>query len=159
MKSRINKLSLKSSSGFTIIEILVIILIIGILLTILILTYSGIQVRQRNTTRINDIKLIQASLETFYAQSGFYPTLAELNSPAWTKNNLKTVDPSDFQDPSAKLNALRFSDSPSPDQFSYHPTSSNGTSSCDNKTVACGKYVLTATLEGNAGTFSEDSLN
>lgn len=158
MKSIRNKLAANSTSGFTIVEILVIILIIGILLTILILTYSGIQIRQRNTTRINDIKLIQANLETFYAQSGFYPTLAEMNSPAWTKSNLKAVDPSALQDPSAKSTAPRFADAPTPDEFAYQPTASSG-SPCDNKTVACGKYVLTATLEGNAGTFVENSLN
>jgi type II secretory pathway pseudopilin PulG len=154
------RLSLNNSdSGFTIVEILVIVLIIGILSTILILTYSGIQVRQRNTTRINDIKLIQSNLETFYAQSGFYPTLSNLNSVSWTTNNLKGLDASALQDPKNKANTPRFSDSPATYQYSYQPTASNGTSPCDNKTVACGKYTLTATLEGNSGTFVEKSLN
>jgi len=158
MKSNKSKLSINSDSGFTIVEIIVITLIIGVLLTILLLTYSGIQVRQRNTARITDIKLIQANLETFYAQSGFYPTLAELNDSSWTTSNLKQVEPTQLHDPSAKSNTPRFSDTPKPDEFSYQPTSSSGTP-CDDKTVACGKYVLTATLEGNAGTFVEDSLN
>lgn len=159
MKLIKNKLATNSSSGFTIVEILVLILIIGILLTILVLTYSGIQIRQRNTTRTNDIKLIQSNLETFYAQSGFYPTLADMNSQTWTKSNLKSIDPAVLQDPSSKANSPRFADSPSIDIFSYQPTASDGVSPCDNKTVACGKYTLTATLEGNAGTFVEKSLN
>jgi len=154
-----NKPSLKSSSGFTIVEILVIILIIGILSTILILTYSGIQIRQRNTTRVSDIKLIQSNLETFYAQSGFYPSLADMNSRTWTTNNLKGLEPTTLQDPSSKVSALRFSDYPIANQYSYQPTASNGTSPCDNKTVACGKYTLTTTLEGNSGVFVEKSLN
>jgi type II secretory pathway pseudopilin PulG len=122
-------------------------------------SYSGVQVRQRNTTRINDIKLIQASLETYYAQSGFYPTLANLNSPTWTSNNLKALSPSILQDPSSKVNAPRFADSPTPNEYSYQPTASDGTSPCDNKTVACGKYTLSSTLEGSSGTFVEKSLN
>lgn len=155
----INKFSNNSDSGFTIVEILVIILVIGILSTILILTYSGVQVRQRNSTRITDIKLVQSNLETYYAQSGFYPTLADLNNSTWTNNNLKGLEPSTLQDPSAKTGNPRFADSPTADQYSYQPTAVNGTSPCDNKTVACAKYTLTATLEGNAGIFTEKSLN
>ena len=148
-----------NSSGFTIVEILVIILIIGVLITVLVLTYSGIQTKQRNSIRINNIKLIQANLETFYVQSGFYPTLDELNNLTWTKNNLKNVDPSVLQDPSSKPNTPRFNVSPKLYVYSYQPTASNGTSSCDDKTIACGKYTLIATLEGNTGIFSQKSLN
>ena len=149
----------KSNDGFTIVEILVLLLIIGILSTILVLTYSGVQIRQRNNTRISDVKLIQANLETYYAQTGFYPTLTNMNSVTWTEKNLKALNSSALSDPSLKVGVLRFNSIPVAYQFSYQPTSSNGTSACDNKTVACGKYTITATLEGNSGTFSEKSLN
>jgi type II secretory pathway pseudopilin PulG len=159
MKYSKNKLSVHSDSGFTIVEILVIVLIIGVLMTILLLTYSGVQSRQRNTTRINDIKLVQSNLETYYAQSGFYPTLADLNNPTWTSKNLKIIDQSELQDPSSKAGSVRFADAPTTNQFAYQPTAANGISPCDNKTVACAKYTLTATLEGNSGTFVQKSLN
>jgi type II secretory pathway pseudopilin PulG len=159
MKYLKNQSTASTDAGFTIVEILVIILIIGILSTLLILTYSGVQVRQRNTARINDIKLIQANLETFYAQSGFYPTLTEMNSSTWTTKNLKGVDPSELKDPTSKTNALDFADAPTVSQYSYQPTAINGTSPCDDKTVACAQYTLTATLGGNSGTFIEKSLN
>jgi len=159
MKYMKSKLSLNNADGFTIVEILVIILIIGILSTILVLTYSGIQVRQRNNSRIADIKLIQSGLESYYTQGGYYPTVSDLNSQAWTTKNIKGIDPSTFQDPSAKTGNPRFSEFPTVNQYSYQPTAANGISPCDNKTVACAKYTLTATLEGNSGTFSEKSLN
>ncbi len=159
MKYPQNKLLTSSNSGFTIVELIVIILIIGVLLTVLILTYSGVQIRQRNTARINDIKLIQSNLETFYAQSGFYPSLSNMNNPNWTKSNLKNLDASALVDPSNKAGTPRFATTPMINEFSYQPTATNGTSSCDNKTVACGKYTLTATLEENSGTFVEKSLN
>lgn len=149
----------KSDSGFTIVEILVVILVIGILSTILILTYSGVKVRQRNTARVNDIKLIQSNLETYYADSGFYPTIVEMNSAAWTTKNLKGLDPTDLQDPSTKSNQPRFVDTPKAGEYAYQPTASDGVSACDNKTVACEQYTLTATLEGGSGTFVEKSLN
>lgn len=149
----------KSDSGFTIVEILVIILIIGILSTVLVLTYSGVRVRQNNTTRIASIKLIQSNLETFYAQSGFYPTLSEMNSSSWTKANLKTLEASDLRDPDSKSTVANFADGPTVNQYSYQPVASDGTSPCDNKTTACAQYILTATLGGNSGTFTEKSLN
>ncbi len=154
-KRRLNS----SDSGFTIVEILVIILIIGILSTVLVLTYSGVKVRQQNTARITGIKLIQSNLETFYAQSGFYPTLSEMNSASWTKTNLKTLEASDLQDPNAKSNSTNFADGPTINQYSYQPTAIDGTSQCDNKTIPCAQYTLTATLGGNSGTFAEKSLN
>lgn len=165
MKAKLNMKYMKkrstniSSSGFTIVEILVIILIIGILSTVLVLTYSGVQVRQHNTARITAIKLIQSNLETFYAQTGFYPTLSEMNTSSWTKANLKTLEASDLRDPTSKPKLLNFSASPTTNQYSYQPTAINTTSSCDNRTVACAKYTLTATLGGNSGTFVEKSLN
>lgn len=159
MKLSKNNTKLKSESGFTIVEILVVILVIGILSTILILTYSGVKARQRNTTRVNDIKLIQSNLETYYAESGFYPTIADMNSTSWTTKNLKALDPTALSDPSTKANQSRFVDSPTINIYAYQPTASDGISPCDNKTVACEKYTLTATLEGGAGTFVEKSLN
>lgn len=153
------KLGLGSDSGFTIVEILVIILVIGILSTILVLTYSGIQVRERNSTRIANIKLTQSHLETFYAQSGYYPDLSQLNDPSWVTINLKGTDQTTLRDPSIKVGILDFSSAPTKNQYSYQPTSSDGVSPCDNKTVTCAKYTLTATLEANSGTFVEKSLN
>jgi len=154
MNSKVN-----SDSGFTIVELLVIVLIIGVLSTVLVLTYSGVQLRQRNTTRINDIKLIQSNLETYYAQSGFYPTLGQLNSPSWTTKNLKALDPNNMRDPGSKSTAPRFSETPGPNQYSYQPTALNTKSVCDDRTIACAQYVLEATLGGNSGTFVEKSLN
>jgi type II secretory pathway pseudopilin PulG len=148
-----------SESGFTIVELLVIVLIIGVLLAVLLLTYSGVRVRERNTARVTDIKQIQSSLESFYAQDGFYPTLSDLNSPKWTAANLKTLDPSTLQDPSAKSGAVRFSDGTTTSQFTYHVTASDGSTACDDKATACAQYTLTAYLEGSAGEFTEKSLN
>jgi type II secretory pathway pseudopilin PulG len=159
MKYLKNQQLINSDSGFTIVEILVIVLIIGILSTVLVLTYSGVEVRQQNTSRITAIKLIQSNLETFYAQSGFYPTLSEMNSATWTKANLKSLQASDLRDPDSKSNSPNFADMPTVNIYSYQPTASDGKSKCDDRTTACAQYVLTATLGGNSGTFIEKSLN
>lgn len=147
-----------NSTGFTIIELIVILLIIGILTSILALTYSGIRQRQNNNDRIADIKLISAHLETYYAENGKYPTFADLNSPTWRATNLKGLDEGSIKDPGNKSPDPTFASTPAKNQYAYQPAAGNN-AACDNKTVACVKYVLTATLTGNSGTFVQDSLN
>lgn len=63
----------KSRSGFTIVELLIVIVVIAILATISIVAYSGIQQRARNSIRAQDIASIQKALEFFRIQHGRYP--------------------------------------------------------------------------------------
>ena len=64
----------KKDGGFTVIELLIVIVVIGILAAIVISTYSGIQVKERNSKRQTDIVAIQTQLEAFYSQNGYYPS-------------------------------------------------------------------------------------
>jgi len=59
--------------GFTIVELLIVIVVIGILAAITIVAYNGIQGRARDTIRINDIKSLQSVVELYYATNGSYP--------------------------------------------------------------------------------------
>jgi prepilin-type N-terminal cleavage/methylation domain-containing protein len=55
--------SQRSSSGFTIIELLVVIVIIGILATISVVSFNGIQQRAAGTVLMSDLKNASAQLE------------------------------------------------------------------------------------------------
>ena len=79
----VKKLS-NNQNGYSIIELVFLGVIVVILASILISTSSGIKIRERNNTRIADVKALQLNLEIFYAQNGFYPSLVEINSPHWT---------------------------------------------------------------------------
>ncbi|HUC95964.1 MAG TPA: hypothetical protein VMR76_03340 [Candidatus Saccharimonadia bacterium] len=148
----------ENSHGFTTIELVILVIIIFILSSILIATFSGIRQRERNDTRISDIRTIQTNLESFYANNGFYPSLSEMNSQQWTNDELKQVPNSDLIDPSSKTGMQNFTKTAQRRSFVYNVTSASG-SSCDNKTVPCAQYILSVTLEGNAGTYSVKSLN
>ena len=155
----------KSSAGFTIIELLVLLVIIGILATLVITTYSGVQAKNRNNDRQLDIDTIQSQLETYYAQYSKYPTLANLNDTAWREANMKNLSEKSLQDPrwTDKLKACTVDTkvsvitSATADCYAYQPIGADG-SPCDNVTIGCAQYTLTATLEGGSK-YVRGSLN
>jgi prepilin-type N-terminal cleavage/methylation domain-containing protein len=142
----------RKQSGFTIVELLIVIVVIGILATLVIVTFTGIQQRARNTKRQTDINAIQSHVEAYYADNGMYPTLANLNSAAFVSTNLKGLDPAAMQDPSWSTSiaacttsgAVTMIAAPAADCYAYSP----GPSGCDDSATNCTSYTLTATYEG-----------
>lgn len=64
-----------SSDGFTILEVLITIVVIGILSTLTFVAYNGIQQRSRDATRESDIALIKIAIEKYYAENSQYPSV------------------------------------------------------------------------------------
>ncbi len=72
--------------GFTIVELLIVIVIIGILATIVIVAYNGIQQRAHVAVLQSDVKNASTQLEIDNVQIGTYPaTMAAANSGAGLK--------------------------------------------------------------------------
>lgn len=67
------KLQKKLQAGFTIIELLIVIAIIGILATLVLTNFQGAQAKGRDTVRKNDINSVYQKLEEFYNENGSYP--------------------------------------------------------------------------------------
>lgn len=65
---------MKSRSGFTIVELLIVIVVIAILAAISIVAYNGVQVRANVTKVQADLKGLQAALEIYKAENNSYPT-------------------------------------------------------------------------------------
>lgn len=68
------KNSYKKYDGFTIVELLIVIVVIGILAAIVIVAFNGVQARARTTQRISDIQSIQKLILAYHAVHGKYPT-------------------------------------------------------------------------------------
>lgn len=62
-----------TKSGFTIVELLIVIVVIAILATISIIAYSGIQQRARDSQRMADLVAIGKAVELYRAINGSYP--------------------------------------------------------------------------------------
>ncbi len=72
--------------GFTLVELLIVIAIIGILATLLMTNFIGIRQRARDAQRKADVRQIQSALELYRADTGSYP-------PAVGSNGLTTTCP------------------------------------------------------------------
>lgn len=157
-----NSLKKRAQQGFTIVELLIVIVVIGILAALVITTYNGIQQKARNTERITDLKAMQGQLEAYYAQNGNYPSLTEMNTQPttgnwWIQDNLKGLDKEALRDPNSTSYQLLATPSTGVYQYAYTVSTDAG-ASCETDPTTCTKYVLTAQLEGG-GTDVLNSLN
>ncbi len=135
------------NKGFTIVELLIVIVVIGILALLVITTYSGIQAKARNAKRQTDIQSVQTQLEAFFSQNGYYPSLGNMNDSTWLGDNMKSLDQNALVDPSNPTSSKTLAATPTAKQYSYAVTNSSG-GSCEGDNTTCAKYTLTADYEG-----------
>lgn len=145
----------KRQSGFTIVELLIVIVVIGILATLVIVTFTGIQQKSRNSQRQTDINAVASHVESFYAQWGFYPGLADIQNSAFVTKYMKGLDPEALKDPKGPTKNIGAT--AAADQYSY--VGKTGTTDCtpaamattgDPVDTSCDGFVLTAKLEGGS---------
>lgn len=144
--------SLKNrSKGFTIVELLIVIVVIAILATLVIVTFTGIQQKARDSQRQTDINAIDSHLEAYFAENGKYPSFTQLTTPSFVSANMKGLDPEALVGP--KGTAIANSDSTG-DAYGYVPTPSG----CDNGSGGdCTGFKLTAQLEGSSTVYTKSS--
>lgn len=149
---------MKSRSGFTIVELLIVIVVIAILATISIVAYNGIQSRARDAERKSDGSAIQKHVEIFYIDNGFYPGVGQLQSLAdqghanWVKNNLKGLNGESLRTPgapSSDSDSIVGDITTSKDKYGYRPVHGNGAVCGAGSTGnPCVSYVLSYKKEG-----------
>lgn len=109
-------------------------------------TAAGVQAKAQNSKRSSDMASIQIQLEAFFAQNGYYPSLADMNNEAWLKANMKSLDLGALADPSNPGNR-KLAAAPAAGVYAYAVTNASG-GSCESDDKQCAKYTLTATYEG-----------
>lgn len=155
--------SLKKSKGFTIVELLIVIVVIGILATLVIVTFSGIQQKGRDSQRKTDINALQSHVEAYYAQNGSYPTLAMINDDAWRAANMKGLDPEALRDPKAPTATVDLAGTATTTAYGYSSLAGGaactvtGTLPAVDVTADCDSYALAADLEGETANYTKSS--
>lgn len=98
--------------GFTIVELLIVIVVIGILAAIVVVTYNGIQLvvayngiqqKGRDAQRQSDIRAITTALEMYYLDEGQYPAGTGANSSTTINSSWSTTADSSWANLRAKL--------------------------------------------------------
>jgi Tfp pilus assembly protein PilE len=129
---------MKRSQGFTVIEVIVVAVFLGLATVLLLMQRSDLAASQRDNQRKTAINAMYYNLEeVYYAKNGYYPSKID-------ENTLVAMDPDLFTDPKgATINKA---------EAEYHYDASN----CqDNK---CKSYKLTAEMEKEA-TYVKKSRN
>ena len=82
---------MKNKKGFTLIEILVVVAIIGVLASIVLVGLGGARRQGGDAKRIAELRQIQTGLELYFTKCGFYPGGASTGS-------CSTTDPASWSD-------------------------------------------------------------
>lgn len=70
--------------GFTIVELLIVVVVIGILASLALVAYTNVQARARDAGRISDLKSIARALEAYKTNTGSYPNeVSTVNASGW----------------------------------------------------------------------------
>ena len=83
-------------AGFTIVELLIVIVVIAILAAIVIVAYNGIQGRARDSRRIQDMKTIVKGLEIYKTNNGTYPAPSSTTGAAGWEVSTDGTSPTNF---------------------------------------------------------------
>ncbi len=147
-------ISLKNKQkGFTIVELLIVIVVIGILAAIVIVTFTGVQKKARDADRKSDANGIAAQAEVYFGQEAKYPTAAQINNATFRSDNLKGLQEDAITAPGGAAGLVTSGAATSNYQYVTTP------SGCDNTATDCVGFTLTATLEGSTTPFVKTGSN
>lgn len=135
--------------GFTLVELLVSISIIGILFAVVISSATGIQKSGRDTQRQADLRNIQSALQHYYTDQGFYPTSDSSVQGAINLNSSSTNLTSNVGNPTYSGNLKTYLNAlpKDPSSGSNYPYKALPNTPCDNQTTTCHQFCLYGALE------------
>lgn len=149
----------RDSKGFTIVELLIVIVVIGILATLVVTTYSGIQARARDSKRQADVQALQTQIEGFYATNAYYPTAADINDETWRETNLKSLDEAALKDPSGTVTGLSTSTATETGKQYGYVALDSADAACTAAGTECASYELTSYLENTDVVYKKNNLD
>lgn len=151
--------------GFTIVELLIVIVIIGILAMLVLNTFSGAQQKARDTERQTDANSVAKQLEAYYAEKGGYPTFAQFGTtPTTAAALLKGTSENAYQAPGASGATFSWQASTTTNKDNYGYVASTAPTggafaACTTGTDTCQSFVITYWSEKDNTSKEIKSLN
>ena len=71
---------MKNKTGFTLVELIVVIAILGLLTVIAVFNYLNVQRQARDEQRATDATVVAESLERYFAKNGEYPSVSQMTN-------------------------------------------------------------------------------
>jgi len=142
---------MKSKSGFTIVELIVVIVVIGILAGLSIFSYSKTQADSRDNRRLSIVTTAQEALEKYYQKNGEYPPVRNMvnsysGNTGSTVATMLVITPSDLlmpQLPAGTTNPFTSNATPTNDNISYIASDTANNTNCQTSTTGgCDQYTL-----------------
>ena len=88
-----------SIKGFTLVEILIVIGVIGIIVSLVLPSLLDVREKTKDDQRVADLKSVAQSLELFKLKCGFYPgSIVNSDCRGAVSPNLSSEDPSNWQE-------------------------------------------------------------
>ena len=147
----------KTSSAFTIVELLVVIVVIGILASITIVSYRGITQKATASTLQADLSNASKQIKLFQASdaNGNYPTAINCTNPTATEICIKPSANNSF------IGGYTVNNSSNPKTFTLTETSSDGTvyNVTDSTSPAVGAYTDPTWITIGTQTWARANLN
>jgi prepilin-type N-terminal cleavage/methylation domain-containing protein len=142
--------------GFTIVEVIIVVTVLGILVAISFFAYDRVQQDARDTTRRSNTTVIAEGLEKYYSANGEYPSVRNIvnnysgNTGTVVAATLKIpVDALKMpQMPASATNGLHSAGSPVNNYLIYTAASDVNNSACQSSTSGgCDEFTLTFAQE------------
>lgn len=154
----------KVQQGFTIIELLIVIAIIGILAGLVLNNFQGAQAKARDVQRKADINSINAKLEEYYNTNNGYPD-GNLSTTILAGIDTDALKDADGNDIGYNGGFITSTTAPNPTvtnsaEYAYAAYGCTTAGAQTTVGATCTKYVLKTFLEKDpAGSFTKNSLN
>jgi len=94
-------MGIQNQKGFTLVEIVIVIAVIGILATVSMFGFSRVQADSRDSERASSTAVIVEGLERYYEKNGEYPSCSKMTASASVVGQTLGIDPKNLQAPSS----------------------------------------------------------
>lgn len=140
-----------SKKGFTLIEVLVVVAIVGILASLVVVGLGGTQARGRDAKRLSDLQQARNGLELYMAKCGYYPGTPQNNATcaAYAAQNTWALMRNAVTGSAIGVNSF-----PQADPLSGRPAAQGYQYISDGST-----YMLAATLEDASNRALQDDID